>query len=154
FDKNDEIEGAASVLINERMGQRFWPGEDPIGKTITIARKPHTVIGVVKNAPINEVGEPPEPYLYISYWANFEQAATFMIETQGDPSALAQAARRALKSVDPRFDPLTITTENELIRFSAQRFQLTAELVGALGLLGLILTAIGLYGVISYGITQ
>src|SRR5262249_32140068 len=50
--------------------------------------------------------------------------------------------------------PLTITTENELIRFSAQRFQLTAELVGVLGLLGLILTAVGLYGVISYGVTQ
>jgi len=154
FEKNDEIPGATSVLINERMAQRFWPGQDPIGKTVMIGRRAHTVTGVVKNAPINEVGEPPEPYLYLSYWANFEQEATFMLETQGDPSALAQAARRALKTVDAKFNPLTITTQNDLIRFSAQRYQMTAELAAALGILGLMLTAIGLYGVISYGVTQ
>jgi predicted permease len=154
FEPADEIPGAASVLINERMAQRFFPGEDSIGKTLSVAGKPQTVIGVVKNAPINQVGEPPEPYLYTSYWANFEQEATFMIETQGDPTALAQAARGALKSVNTHFDPLTMTTEGELIRYSAARFLITAELVGALGLLGLILTAVGLYGVISYGVNQ
>jgi putative ABC transport system permease protein len=154
LEAGDENPGATSVLINERMAQRFWPGSDPLGKTIAIRGKEHTVVGVVKNAPINEVGEPAEPYLYISYWANFENEVTFMIETRGDPTALAQAARSALKSVDARLDPLSITTENDLIRFSAQRFQITAELAGALGLLGLILTAVGLYGVISYGVSQ
>jgi ABC-type antimicrobial peptide transport system permease subunit len=49
---------------------------------------------------------------------------------------------------------MTITTENELIRYSAQNYQVTAELVGTLGLLGLILTAVGLYGVVSYGVSQ
>ena len=154
FDKNDEVPGAASVLINQRMAQRFWPGQDAIGKTIMLARRPHTVVGIVKNAPINEVGEPPEPYLYLSYWANFEQEATFMIQTQADPAALAEAARRALKSVDSKFNPLTITTENDLIRFSSQRYQITAELAASLGFLGLILTAVGLYGVVSYGVTE
>ena len=154
FDKQDEIKGANSVLINEQMARRFWPGEDPVGKTILIRDKVLGVVGVVKNAPINSVGEPPEPYLYLPFWANFEQEVTFLIETQGNPLALAQAARGALKSVSARFDPLTITTENELIRFSAQTYQVTAELVGALGLLGLVLTAVGLYGVISFGIGQ
>ena len=51
--------------------------------------KLHTVIGVAKNAPINELGEMPEPYLYMSYWSNFEQEVTFMIETFGDAIALA-----------------------------------------------------------------
>jgi len=77
-----------------------------------------------------------------------------LIETQGDPMGLAQAARQTLKSVSARLDPRTITTENELIRFSAQRYQVTAALVGALGFLGLMLTAVGLYGVVSYGVSQ
>lgn len=154
FEPADEVPGASSVLINEKMAQRFWPGEDPLGKTIAVHGKPHTIVGVVKNAPINDVGETWEPYLYLSYWANFEQEVTFLIQTSGDPVALAQAARRSLKSVDARLDPLTVTTENDLIRFSALRFQLTAEAVGALGLLGLILTAVGLYGVISFGVSQ
>ena len=109
---------------------------------------------MVKNAPINSVGEPPEPYIYLLFWANFEPEITFFIETDGDPMGLAKAARQALKAVSGRLDPLTITTENELIRFSAQTYQVTAELVGALGLLGLILTAVGLYGVVSYGVSQ
>jgi len=157
FNESDEREGATSVVINEQMAQRFWPRDNPIGKVVQIGGpkgKLHSVIGVAKNAPINAVGEPPEPYLYLSYWANFEQEATFLVETQGDPAALAQTARRELKAVDVTLDPLTITTENELIRYSASNYQVTAELVGTLGLLGLILTAVGLYGVVSYGVSQ
>jgi predicted permease len=156
FDKSDENPGATSVLINERMAQRFFAGENPVGKTIRVGsqRRDHTVVGVVKNAPINAVGEPPEPYLYLSYWANFESEVTFLVETSADPTALAQAVRRELKAVNARLEPSTITTENELIRYSAQQYQVTAELAGSLGVLGLILTAVGLYGVISYGISQ
>jgi predicted permease len=157
FERRDEIPGATSVLINETMALRFWPGEDAIGKIIRVGSKNprlHTVIGVVKNAPINAVGETPEPYLYLAYWPNFETEATFLIETQGDAATLAQTARRVLKSVDSRLDPMTIVTENDLIRYSAQNYQVTAELVGTLGLLGLILTAVGLYGVVSYGVSQ
>ena len=157
FEPQDETAGAASVLINESMAQRFWPGQDAVGKTIRIggpSGKVHTIIGVVKNAPINVIGEPPEPYLYLAYWPNFEEEATFLVETQTDAAALAPVARRVLKSLDSRLDPLTIVTENDLIRYSAQTYQVTAELVGALGLLGLILTAVGLYGVVSYGVSQ
>jgi predicted permease len=157
FEQRDEIAGANSVIVNEKMAQQFWPGEDAVGKIVRIGGKQstlHTVIGVARNAPINAVGETPEPYLYLAYWPNIESEITYLIETTGDPAALAQTARQALKSVDSRFDPLTITTENELILYSAQTYQITAELVGTLGLLGLILTAVGLYGVVSYGVTQ
>jgi len=157
FEERDEREGANSVIVNEKMAQRFWPGEDPIGKIIRVGGqkgKLNTVIGVARNAPINAVGEPPEPYLYLALWPNFEEEVTFLIETRNDPASLAQAARQALKAVDTTLDPLTITTENELIRYSAQLYQVTAELVGTLGLLGLILTAVGLYGVVSYGVSQ
>ncbi len=156
FNVSDENPGSTAVLINERMAQRFFPGEEPIGKTIRIGKngRDHTIVGVVKNAPINAVGEPAEPYLYLSYWANFEPEVTFLIETEGDPKGLAAAARADLKAVNTRLDPMTIVTEDDLIRFSAQQYQITAELAGGLGFLGLILTAVGLYGVIAFGVSQ
>ncbi|HLJ46125.1 MAG TPA: ABC transporter permease [Bryobacteraceae bacterium] len=157
FETRDENPGTNAVLINETMARRFWPSEDALNKIILLGgREPkaYRVVGIVKNAPINAIGEPPEPYLYLDYWANFEEEMTFMIETREDPASLAQPVRRALKSVDSRIDPLSITTQNELINFSAFRYQVTAEVVGALGMLGLILTAVGLYGVVSFGVSQ
>lgn len=157
FEQHDETAGANSVIVNEAMARRFWPNDDPLGKTILIGGpkgRLHRVVGIAKNAPINAVGEPPEPYLYLSYWPNIESEITYLIETAADPTPLAATARKVLKSVDPGLDPLTITTENDLIRYSAQGYQMTAELVGTLGLLGLVLCAVGLYGVVSYGVSQ
>ena len=156
FDSGDESGVSDSVLINEKMAQRFWPDQNAIGKTFTTgATHPRLrqVVGIVKNAPINDIGEAPEPYLYLPYWSNFEQEATFLIETEDNAAALMDTARKALKSVDPRYDPLTMVTENDLIRYSSQRYQLTAELVAALGFIGLILTVVGAYGVVSYGVS-
>ena len=154
FESRDEVPGANSVLINEFMAHQFWPNDDPIGKTIRAGGRPQTVIGIVRNAPINSVGEHPESYIYLPYWANFESEVTFMVATASNAAALAPAAREALKSVSASLEPLTITTENDLIRYSALRYQVTAELVASLGVLGLILTAVGLYGVVSYGVSQ
>lgn len=158
FDEADQTSGAPVVLINETMAQRFWPGEDPIDKNIHIEGAQggtFRIVGVVQNAPINAIGEPPEPYLYLPYWRNFTPYVTFVIQTSGDPRALAQPVRQKLISLNPRqLDPLMITTEAELIRYSAGGYQITAELVSVLGVLGLILTAVGLYGVVSYGVNQ
>ena len=157
FEAQDDAAGGTSAIVNETMARRFWPNDDPVGKTIVIGGpkgRVQTVVGVAKDAPINAVGEAPEPYLYLDYWPNIESEITYLIETSADPITLAAAARKVLKSIDSRLDPLSITTENELIRYSAQTYQVTAELVGALGLLGLTLCAVGLYGVVSYGVSQ
>src|SRR5262249_2798455 len=69
-----------------------------------------------------------------------------------EPLRLGTDVRHTLVSLSRRLDPLSITTQEALIRFSAGGYQTTAELVSALGFLGLILTAIGLYGVVSYGV--
>ena len=156
FNSTDETGTSDSVLLNEHMAQRFWPNQDPVGKTILIGGehpKVRRVIGVVKNAPINDIGEAPESYLYLPYWSNFEPEVTFLIETDGDATALSDTARKALKSVNSKLEPLTIVTENDLIRYSAQRYQLTAVLVSALGVIGLLLTVVGVYGVVSYGVS-
>lgn len=76
-----------------------------------------------------------------------------MIETEGPAEALADTARKALKSVNLHLDPMTIVTQNDLIRYSAQRYQITAALVSALGFIGLLLTAVGVHGVVSYGVS-
>jgi predicted permease len=157
FDEADQTNGPLAAVINENMAQRFWPAEDPLDKTIRLEGPQggvYRIVGVVQNAPINAVGEAPEPYLYLPYWRNFTIYATFIIHTDGDALALAQPVRRKLIELNRQLDPLMINTEEELIHYSAGGYQITAELVAALGFLGLMLTAVGLYGVVSYGVNQ
>lgn len=154
FDQREESASSDSVLINEAMARRYFADVDPLGRSIEVSGKLKSIIGVVRNAPINAVGEMPEPYLYLPFWADFGGEVTFFIRTEGDAAALANPARLALKQIDARVTPLGITTMNDLIHYSAGRFQIAAELGGVLGILGLILTAVGLFGVVSYGISQ
>ncbi len=157
FDPADQVTGPPTVVVNERMAQQFWPHDDAIDKTIRLAdsnNAEYRVIGIVANTPINDVGEPPEPYMYLPFWRNPAQEATLIINASGDAAALAPAVRRALVSIDPRLDPFTITTFVELLRNSTSLYQLAAQLVTSLGILALLITAVGLYGVTSFSVSR
>jgi predicted permease len=157
FNMIDQRNGPLVVLISETMARRFWPQGNAIDKIIhikTLSNREYRIVGVVQDAPINAIGEPPEPYMYLPYWRNPTESMTFVVKTDGDPLAIAQPIRRSLISLSHDLDPFMITTQQELIRYAAAPYQMTAELVSTLGFLGLMLTAIGLYGVISYGVTQ
>ncbi len=112
-------------------------------------------MGVAANAPINDAGEPPEPYIYLPYWRNPPQETTLLLINAGaDAAALAPAVRRTLVSIDPQLDPFNITTFVELLRNSTSLYQLAAQLVTSLGLLALLITAAGLYGIASFSVSQ
>jgi putative ABC transport system permease protein len=144
---------APVIVINEAMAHRYWPGADPLGKLVHLAKADFTIIGIARNAPVNAVGEIPEPYLYRPFESEGAGQITYLLATRPGVS-LAKPVREALVSLDPTMDPISIISEGELVRYSAGQYQMTAELVSLLGLVGLLLTASGLYGFISYRVTQ
>ena len=157
FNQIDQTNGPGVVLVSETMAHRFWGNENPIGKIIhlqTAGDGDYRIVGIVQDAPINEVGERLEPYLYLPYWRHPTDSLTFVIETEGDPVSLAQPIRRQLISLSRELQPFMTTTQQQLVAYSSGSYQMTAELVSILGALGLLLTAVGLYGVVSYGVTQ
>lgn len=157
FDQADQTNGPGVVLISETMAHRFWGQGNPIGKLIhlkTAHDQDYRIAGIVQDVPINDIGEPPEPYLYLPYWREPTDSMTFVVQTENDPLSLAQPIRHKLISLSRELDPYMITTQQQLVTYSSGPYQMTAELVSILGLLGLLLTAVGLYGVISYGVTQ
>jgi predicted permease len=158
FDEADQTGSAPpTVLISQTMASRYWPGRDPVGATIRIGASPgkeHRIIGVVKDVPFNHIDQQPEPYLYLPWYRNDYGEVTFVVHTHPLAETLADTGRRTLIAIDRRLDPFSITTEADLIRFSALQYQLTAELLSMLGLIGLVLTAIGLYGVVAWSVTR
>jgi predicted permease len=157
----DDGDGPPIMLVNQAMVEKYWPGQNPLGQVVRLARSniDARVVGVTENAPINRIGEMAEPYLYLPFHqyqmhlSNMGEI-TFVLETRQDAMSMAQAVRQVLIHANPLLDPMMVTSLPELIRYSAGDYQMMAELVSALGMVGLALTVVGLYGFLAFRVTQ
>ncbi len=159
FTTADDQSGPPAVLINQAMAQTFWPGQNPIGQVVKLTGSMQgageaRVVGVTENAPINAIGELPEPYLYVPFRFSEMGEVTFALKSGMNAMSLAQPVRQALIHIHPLLDPMMVTSLPELIRYSAGEYQMMAELVTALGFIGLALTIVGLYGFLAFRVTQ
>ena len=153
FDSRYEASGEPVVIINEAMAQRFWPGQDALGKFIVADGARREVVGVAKNAKVNWILEAPEPYLYLPFSQNFSGAMSLVVETVGNPLALADLIKSEVRTI-PKTAPPEIDTLASLIRHSTSDQESTAWLISILGVLGLLLTAAGLYGVMAFVVAR
>ncbi len=162
FGPSDDQPGPAAILINRSMAQKYWPGQDAIGQTIDLVgysdgSLPNTaarIVGITEDAPINQVGEIPEPYIYMPFHFSQMGEITFALGTKQNAMSLAQSTRQVLIHTNPLLDPMMVTSLPELIRYSAGNYQIMAELVSALGFIGLALTIVGLYGFLAFRVNQ
>ena len=158
---DDIADGPMSILVSHTMARKYWPSSNPLGQTVLIGGK-HIeahVVGVTEDAPISRIGELAEPFLYVPF-AQYESRLsnmgeiTFVLSTGPNAMTLAQPVRQALIYVNPMLDPMLVTSLPELIRSTAGEYQVMAELVTALGFIGLALTVVGLYGFLAFRVAQ
>jgi putative ABC transport system permease protein len=157
FSNRDTPESPPVAMVNEALARRLWSTINVVGRRIILGGKPFQVVGVVRNYRAHRSDESPPASAYVAFWQNsFEPQidARVAIHVRGDPSQLFPPIRRALEAVDVAV-PVT-----ETITMDAQRRSTYAELrlggavvsVGAA--LALFLTAVGLYGVVSFGVAR
>ncbi len=152
FEPADDASGELPIVINERFAAEFYPGRSPLGRLIhlrAVDGPAARIIGVVPNTIINELRETPEPYFYLPLWRGDYGELTVLMETTGDPALLAPAVRASLKAMDARLEPRQVVTMAQYVAYSASSYQATAALAGALGIVGLVLTGLGVYGVVA-----
>jgi predicted permease len=160
FTEADDKDGPPTLIVSETMAKKFWGGRDPIGQTVRLtqfqkgADLDALVIGVAMDAPINTIGEIPEPYMYLPFRFSPFGELTLVVETGQNAMSLAPAARQVMIRTNPMLDPMFVSSLPELIRYSAADYQTMAELVSALGLIGILLTVIGLNGFLAFCVTQ
>ena len=162
FDKGDGPNAAPVVLINETMARKFWPRQDPIGKRIKFGdpqdKTPWCrIVGVVGDVRQMRLNEPPRQEMYYPYWQakdNWMAPRDLTIRTSGDPLRLAGAMRQAVWSID-RDQPISyVMTLDDLLDEEVSERRVQAALLGGLAGLALILACVGIYGVLSYLVTQ
>jgi predicted permease len=160
FTEADDADGPPAVIVSETMAKKFWGDRDPIGQVVRLTRFQKgadldvRVIGIAVDAPINAIGEIPEPYMYLPFRFSSFGELTVVVETGQSAMSLAPAARQVMIRANPLLDPMFVSSLPELIRYSAADYQTMAELVSALGLIGILLTVIGLNGFLAFCVTQ
>jgi predicted permease len=154
FEPADERGGELTVVVSHGFVKQFFGESDPLGRIVRIGTgggTPHRIVGVVQDATvISQVGEPVVPYMYVPYWRGSYGEITYLLETSVPPAELSAQAKAALKAVHPGLEPRRIIAMSDYVAYAASAYQATAALALTLGALGLLLTAIGVYGVIAY----
>ncbi|MGH9832825.1 MAG: ABC transporter permease [Blastocatellia bacterium] len=158
FTDQEAAEMRHVVVVNEAFARTNFPGEDPLGKRVVIYMKndnqPCEIIGIVGDSKHMNLDAEVKP---MSYWPHPEltySGMTFVIRTQGEPSAVANAARNVIRTLDPEQPVADVRTMESLIGTSVARSRFNTLLLTIFAVVALLLAGVGIYGVMAYSVAQ
>jgi len=160
FDAGDGVGNTPVVVIDEKLANRCFPGQDPIGQQLSEdAHKPesakYTIVGMVRTVRHDDLAiQPKLAELYFPVSQKPELQMTILIRAKGDPQGLVSAVREAVQSVDPNLPVFNIRTMESQLSNELVTQRLSVVLVSLFSVLALLLAAVGLYGVLAYSIAQ
>jgi putative ABC transport system permease protein len=164
FTERDDLNGAPVLIINEALARQHFPNEDPLGKRIApgFATVPvrddesgmREVVGVVADVKHRTLQAPPQPEIYFPQSQMPMSAMTLVVRTAGDPRALQPAVRSVVQSLDRNAPVYSVRTVEELLDRSVATPRFNTLLLALFAAVALILTTVGLYGVISCSVAE
>ncbi|HEX3681467.1 MAG TPA: ABC transporter permease [Bryobacteraceae bacterium] len=146
------------AVISEAMAHRFWPGQKAAGKRFHFATAAPggliEVVGVVKQTTVLNIGEVPQPVVYMPWEQDYQPFAVLAVRASVPPERLLPAVTAAVQSLDPDLALLNPSTMQQIIGQALWAPRIAAALFGLFGLLGTVLAVIGVYGVMAYMVLQ
>lgn len=147
------------VVVSESFARRAWPGEDALGRTLVLGtvepdEPRYTVVGVVADTKNQVVTEAPKPFLYLPLRQSYEAAFQVVVRTSLAPTRAIDGLREALEEADPMASRGAIGRLDEYTALGTLPQRIAAGLTSALGLLALLLSGLGIYGVVSFAVAR
>ena len=151
----DDKPGALKVaIVNQAFAARYWPNQDPIGKRIRVKEQWLQVVGIEQTGKYTFVGEPPTPFLYLPFAQNESAHAVLFTQATGDAAALATPIRNVVHSMDANQPMFNVRTFEDFYRQRTGTLRMLMQIVGTMGMVGLSLALIGLYGLVAYSVAR
>lgn len=154
FTEQDREGAPPVIIVNESMAKRFWPDQSAVGHHIQTWDASRTIIGVVKDIKYHTMTERPESFLYYPSLQEGQTASNVIIRGSQNPTPLLPEVRAVAGSINPGVMVLQAGTISNLLYVSLFSYRTAATLSATLGALGLLLAALGIYGVLSYSVSQ
>lgn len=158
FRVEDAADAPKVAIVNEQFARHYWPNEDPIGKRLRLVDRDQAwvqIVGLAKTSKYLFIAEPPTEFVYLPYRQTRVQEMVMLVQSAGDPASLAGPLRAMVHRLDGNLPIYNVRTMAELYRMRTTRiFNVLIGTVGALGLMGLGLALVGLYGLVAYGASR
>jgi len=154
FTGQDGEKSQPVAIVNQEFCDRYWPGQDAIGKKISLYDRWFTVVGVARNGKYRRVVYAPAPAVFLPLFQDYCDPVIIHVRVAGDPQAYAAAVERTVHEINPDLPVFGVTTLKTSMQLGSIFERIAGTLAGAFGLIALILAAVGIYGVIAYTTRQ
>jgi len=156
FKENDDRQAQPVMIVDQAFARRFYGGASPVGRRVRVWKRWYRVVGLVRDSRYFSFTEVSRPHFYLAFRQSYQlgQHILFFVRTKGDPDAAVSTMRREAVAIDPNassFTAAALAEYNALLLFP---LKLAASLLAALGVIAFLLAGVGLYGVISYAVSQ
>lgn len=155
FTAADTPKGSPVIIVNHILAEKFWPGQNPIGKTVKIehGNRTATVVGVAADGKYIDVEEPSRPFIYFDLNQNYQPVIYLLARTHAAPRQWLSPLSDALQKIDPRLFAMTLTFD-DWMDFNLFVPRITLICIAGFGALAFLLAAVGLYGAVFYSVSE
>ena len=157
FGSEDSAVSRRVVIVNEALAKRVFGSTEVVGRHLRLGRKEPVdadIVGVTRDGKYADLGEAPQPYLYLPLSQESRSEITLIVTTTGDAGKLLPVVRKALQQTSPNTLIINTQTLTDHMRFVTYTNRMAAWLTASLGGLALLLTTLGLYGVMAYSVSR